>query len=36
MMSAQCITPTVKHGGEFIMIWGCFTETFIDDFSKNR
>jgi len=34
MMSAQCVTPTVKHGGEFIM--GFFLRNIYRRFSKNR
>ena len=23
-MKIQCLVPTIKHGGELIMVWGCF------------
>jgi len=33
-MHPDCITPTVKHGGGSVMVWGCFSYTGVGDLHR--
>jgi len=33
-MHPDCITPTIKHGGGSVMVWGCFSYTGVGDLHR--